>query len=145
MVSPSETQPKIFDIPRTTLQARRSGASLANASHHQQRLSPEQENILSDWIIDQEASGYAPSHARVREIATLMLGISGDTKPPGKIWVNTFIKRNSRVASVMGKPIESARIRGAQRGENCRILIPSENNIIFNNEISGICMSMASL
>jgi hypothetical protein len=108
--------PKDYGTPRITLQDRRKGASIRNISHHhQQHLSPEQENILLDWIIDQQVCGYAPSHTRMREMATLILAISGDSKPLGKDWVNTFIKRNSRVMSLIGKPIESAHIKDTQR------------------------------
>jgi hypothetical protein len=51
----------------------------------------------------------------MREMATLVLAISGDIKPLGKNCVNTFIRRNSQVASLMGKPIEPARIKGPSK------------------------------
>jgi hypothetical protein len=53
----------------------------------------------------------------MREMATLVLAINGDIQPLGKNWANTFIKRNPQVASLMGKPIESARIKGIQKAK----------------------------
>ena len=102
---------KEYGIARTTLQSRRAGGSTAYIGHHhQQRLSLEQESTLCSWILDQEACGYAPSHAPMREMAGLMLSIGGDSKPLGRKWVPAFMKRNPSIASIIGKPIESARI-----------------------------------
>jgi len=88
---------KEYGVPHSTLQHedRRSGGSTAHFGHcHQQRLSPDQESCLCDWIIDQEACGYAPSHTRTREMATLMLAMTGDTETYGKKWISHFMKRN---------------------------------------------------
>ena len=106
---------KEYGVPRSTLQDRRSGGSTAHSGHrHQQHLFPDQESCLCEWIIDQEACGYAPSHTRTREMATLMLTMAGDTEALGKKLISHFMKRNPRVASLIGKPIDSARIRGIQ-------------------------------
>jgi len=115
---------KDFGIPRTTLYNRRTGIPSRCTGHaHQQRLSPEQEE-LCDWIVEQEACGYAPSHKRSREMVILMLKLSGDEKPLGKRWISNFIKRNPRIATMIGKPIESSRIRGTQ---------PEQINIFYEN------------
>lgn len=44
-------------------------------------------------------------------MTTLMLTMTGDTEGLGKKWISHFIKRNPRVASLIGKPIDSARIQ----------------------------------
>lgn len=107
---------KEYGVPRSTLQDRHSGGSTSHSGHrHQQRLSPDQESCLCDWIINQEACGYAPSHTRTREMATLMLTMAGDTEALGKKWISHFMKRNPRIASVIGKPIDSGRIQGTQQ------------------------------
>jgi hypothetical protein len=53
-----------------------------------------------------------PSHARAREMATRILRMNGDDQPLGKRWINKFIRDNSRVASVIGRPVEAARVNG---------------------------------
>ena len=116
---------KDYNIPRSTLHNRRAGRIDARCGHaNQQRLSPKQEDELCRWIIEQEARGYAPSHKRVRETAVLMLKVSGDDEPLGKRWVQNFLKRNPRVATLLSKPIESSRIRGTQ---------PEQINMFYEN------------
>jgi hypothetical protein len=65
-----------------------------------------------DWILEQEAQGFPPSHARARQMASRILRIKGDTKELGNKWVNHFIKRNPRVASAIGRKIDASRISG---------------------------------
>lgn len=48
-------------------------------------------------------------------MATLMLTMAGDTKAHGKKWISHFMKRNPRIASVIGKPIDSTHIWGTQQ------------------------------
>ena len=116
---------KDYNIPRPTSYNRRAGRTDTEHGHtNQQRLSPKQEDELCRWIVEQEARGYAPSHKRVRETAVLMLEVSGDDEPLGKRWVQNFLKRNPRVATLLGKPIESSRIRGTQ---------PEQINVFYKN------------
>ena len=53
-----------------------------------------------------------------------MLKLSGDEKPLGKRRISNFIKRNPRTATMIGKPIESSRIRGTQ---------PEQINIFYED------------
>ena len=53
-----------------------------------------------------------------------MLEVSGDDEPLGKRWVQNFLRRNPRVATLLGKPIESSRIRGTQ---------PEQINVFYKN------------
>jgi len=100
---------KEYGISRSTLQSREAGGVSSCSAHlHQQWLSPEQEKALSNWVLQQEACGYAASHARAREMAIFILKFSGDTTPLGKKWVASFRKRNPSIASIIGKPIQSA-------------------------------------
>ena len=46
-------------------------------------------------------------------MASRILLMNGDTEPLGQLWVPHFIARNPRVASVVGRTIESARTTGA--------------------------------
>lgn len=61
-------------IPRSTLRDRISGSQHYKTAHNNsQRLSLEQEEHLSRWILLQEALNYTPTHAQVRAIATGVL------------------------------------------------------------------------
>ena len=51
-------------VPRSTLRGRISGAQSHRYAHdNDQRLSAVQEDQLEQWILRQEALGYAPTHA----------------------------------------------------------------------------------
>jgi hypothetical protein len=106
---------KAYDVPRSTLADRQHGKLPRSAAHEQQqRLTPTQEEFLTEWILEQDLQGCAPSHTRVREMAVRILRMNGDTGPLGKAWVQKYIQRNPRVKSVVGRPIEAARVKGAQ-------------------------------
>ena len=52
-----------YNIPRSTLQARIKGCNSRAISHQQQqRLTPEQETFLVDWILDEDSRAHSPSH-----------------------------------------------------------------------------------
>lgn len=105
---------KKWGVPRSSLQERLNGrVPNAIAHHHEQRLTPEQEEFLVEWILDEDTRAQPPSHARVREMATRILRMNGDTQPLGKRWIPHFLARQPRVASVVGRTIESARTTAA--------------------------------
>ena len=77
---------KAYGIPESTLRYRLGGAISSTLSHqHQQRLTPEQEDFLVEWILEEDARGYPPPHARAREMANRILRMNGDTQPVGKL------------------------------------------------------------
>ena len=105
---------KAYGIPQSTLLTRISGTTSRRASHqHRQRLTPLQEDFLVDWILEEDARGYPPPHARAREMANRILRMNGDEQPVGKLWLSHFIKRQPRVASVVGRKIEAQRVEAA--------------------------------
>ncbi|KAF2006213.1 hypothetical protein P154DRAFT_255410 [Amniculicola lignicola CBS 123094] len=56
-----------------------SGTTSRRASHqHRQRLTLLQEGFLVDWILEEDARGYPPPHARAREMANRILRVNGD-------------------------------------------------------------------
>ena len=66
-----------FGVPRSTLQNRINGIlSRQEAHEHEQRLSPVQEDHLTQWVLTQEALGLAPTHAQIRALRgeSCMLG-----------------------------------------------------------------------
>jgi hypothetical protein len=101
---------KAYKVPRSTLQSRLAGCVPHAIAHsNQQRLSPAQEQLLVNWILDEDSRAQPPSHARVREIALRIASAGGDTQPIGTKWVSHFIARNPRVASIVGRSIEAPR------------------------------------
>jgi hypothetical protein len=105
---------KAWGVPRSTLQDRLDGRQPRAIAHqHEQRLSPEQEEFLVEWILDKDSRAQPPSHARVREMATRILRLGGDPNPLGQRWAQSFLARQPRVASIIGRTIESARAEAA--------------------------------
>ena len=75
---------KAYSVPESTLQGRHAGLLPHSIAHQQQqRLSPEQEALLVDWILDEDARAQPPSHACVREMAARILQIHSDHQPLG--------------------------------------------------------------
>ncbi|CAI6335564.1 unnamed protein product [Periconia digitata] len=73
---------KAYGLPRSTLQGRLQGATDSATSHqHQQRLTPQQEEFLVEWILEEDARVCPPSHARTREMANRILRMNGDDQP----------------------------------------------------------------
>jgi hypothetical protein len=101
-------------LPESTLRSRINGGRSRRTAHEfQQRLTSAQEEFLVDWILEEDAQGRAPSHARTREMAARVLKMVNDTKPLGQNWLSGFLQRNPRVAVCIGRPLASTRAHGA--------------------------------
>src|SRR5436190_4245106 len=97
-------------VPRQTIQNRLRGIGPQGEQEQSgQRVSKAQEARLAQWILRQEALGYAPSNAQIRACVTTLLQKQGDTEPLGKNWVSRFIERTPEVKNKMGKRQEAAR------------------------------------
>ena len=84
-----------WGVPRGTIQDRIKGSvSRKEASEPFQRLSPVQEQRLTDWVLVQEALGRSPTHAQIRALAGRILAARKDAIPLGKRWMAGFIRRN---------------------------------------------------
>ena len=95
---------KRHGVPKSTLRDRQFGAQTAYQGHsHQQRLTLTQEDQLEQWIIRQEALGYAPTHAQIRAIATGVLQATSDQQPLGKKWSKHFIRRHPTIKTKVGR------------------------------------------
>lgn len=145
---------KAYGLPRSTLADRIAGSTTRATAHQfQQRLTPEQEEFLVEWILEEEARGYAPSHPRVREMASRILQMNGDTTPVGKRWIQHFIQRNPRVASIIGRPLEAARSTAATQEqiraflelfERTRIRLGIRQEDIWNIDKTGIGLGVCT-
>jgi hypothetical protein len=68
---------------------------------------------LVEWILEEDARSQPPSHARVREMATRILKINGDHDRLGQRWISSFLTRQPRVSSIVGRLIEASRAEAA--------------------------------
>ncbi len=102
-----------WGIPRQTLADRIQGAqSNTKAQESKQKLTPDQEEKLTDWILRQEALGYAPSHSAIRLVVTKILASQGDIEPFGKKWMEGLYCRNPRFKTKRGVRISYKRANG---------------------------------
>ena len=105
---------KAYGIPQSTLSTRLHGAQSSHLSHkYLQRLTTKQEEFLVQWIIEENARQFPLSYARTREMASRILKMNGDDTPVGKHWIHAFLKRNPRVASIVGRKKEAQRAERA--------------------------------
>lgn len=145
---------RAYGIPRSTLQSRLQGCQPhASAHSNQQRLTPEQERFLVEWILEEDTRAQPPSHPRVREMASRILQMNGDHAPLGQLWVPHFIARNPQVASIVGRTIETARTTGAQYEqiraflelfERTRIELGIQNEDIWNMDETGVALGVCT-
>ena len=145
---------KAYGIPRSTLQERINGRQPNAIAHsNQQRLTPEQEAFLVDWILDEDSRAQPPSHPRVREMATRILHMNGDYEPLGQLWVPHFITRNPRVASIVGRTIKSARTTAAnyktiraflELFERTRVELGIQYEDIWNMDKTGVALGVCT-
>jgi hypothetical protein len=143
-----------YGVPRSTLQERLQGRQPNVIAHqHQQRLTPEQERFLVEWILEEDSRAQPPSHPRVREMATRILHMNGDYQPLGQLWVSHFVARNPRVASIVGRKIESARTTGAnyetikaflELFERTRIELGIQYEDIWNMDETGVALGVCT-
>jgi len=97
-------------VARSTLQERLNGRQGHAIAHQdQQRLTPEQEDFLADWIISEDARNQAPSPQRIRQMAARIICMSGDREPLGQLWVAHFVRRHPRVTCVFGRSARSTK------------------------------------
>ncbi|KAI1000169.1 hypothetical protein K3495_g8029, partial [Podosphaera aphanis] len=80
---------KAYGVPRSTLRSRIRGDHSHTIAHsNQQRLSPEQEEYVIEWILEEDSRAQPPSHPRAREMVTRILQMNGDSRPLGKLWLS---------------------------------------------------------
>jgi hypothetical protein len=97
-----------YGVGHAQLGRRRRGQKNRVESHaDQQKLSPTQENLLVQWILEAELAGHAFSHGQIREMASIINKSSGGDGHIGKNWVPHFIKRNPKIKTKTGISIAS--------------------------------------
>jgi hypothetical protein len=145
---------RAYGIPRSTLQGRLEGrTNRVVAHHHQQRLTPEQEDFIVQWILEEGSRVLPLSHARVREMATRVLRMNGDHERLGQLWISNFLSRQPRVTSIVGRPIEAPRAEAASPAkiraflelfERTRIELNIRLEDIWNMDETGIALGVCT-
>ena len=143
-----------WEVAPSTLSHRVNGRVGRRESHSsQQILTPVQEKMLVNWILEQERLGHCPTHQRVREFAARIRSCSGEDSHIGKNWLTRFMQRNPAVRTKLGRKIDYQRIQNTQpevlepwfREFKALIeLYKVENANIWNMDESGLGMGRCS-
>ena len=91
-----ERNAKIYGLEPTTFARRIKGKTKERKEAHinDQRLTPEEENVLVNWILQTAAWGFPPRPSRVRYMARDMLYKKEDHKALGIHWVDKFLSQH---------------------------------------------------
>lgn len=88
-----------FDVPHSSLQDQFHGRkNRVNIRANNHKLTENEEDSLSKWIISMDKCGAAPQLAMVHEMANLLLAERGSTTV-GVNWVSNYIKRWAELKS----------------------------------------------
>ena len=97
-------------VPPSTLRGRIDGAvSTTVRQRSQQKLSPEEETALHDWILRLQAWGWPARVEQVRKMAQELLTTKGDTKLLGKNWTQKFLSRYKDIRTKNIPPLDKER------------------------------------
>jgi 4-hydroxybenzoate polyprenyltransferase len=83
------------------------------AAQSQQRLSIEQENHLSQWILSQESLVVSLTHSQIKEFVQRLLILKGDLNLLSKRWIQAFIRRNPILKTKRTGNVDSAQVNSA--------------------------------
>jgi Tc5 transposase DNA-binding domain len=99
-------------VSRQTIDARLKGAQTPKEAHGaQQKLSPEMERELVQWILFEDRAGNAPTYARVRLMAADILEASGQARELGECWHTSFISRHDEIKASFARKVDKERIK----------------------------------
>lgn len=103
-----------WNIPPMTISDRMNGKTKPKSEVLQpsQRLSPQQEEKVVQWILKQELLGFVPVASTVRCVVEGILKQQHDLKPLGRKWIEGFKRRNPSIHTKIGRSQETARFNG---------------------------------
>jgi hypothetical protein len=104
---------------------------------HLQKLSLEQEEHLTKWVLVQETLGSSPTHLQIKDFAQRILAARGDTTTLGKKWIRGFLRRNPILRTKKQVLIDSVRVNGATseviRAWFRKLDVPEVRDILIDN------------
>lgn len=137
---------KDWGIPKSTLSNRIKGSQPKGVyeRHGQQKLSIEQEDHLSKWILTQEALGLPVTHTQIRLFANRVLKASGSNQTIGRNWVQKLIHRHPELKTKRGRSTDAQRIGATSNIIHERFKIPSVPSIPSNMSSSPLSVLPSS-
>ena len=110
-ISSIRTAAALFEVPKTTLIRRLQGIpSRQDTIPIQRNLSPIDEEVLIQKILELDKQGHAPSVAKVKEFANIISKSRGG-QGVGTNWTTKFIKRCPQLKTKMSKRLDYQRAR----------------------------------
>ena len=102
---------KRYGVSKSTLVDRINKKTKPAAVYHleSQRLTPEEETAILNWILRLQAWGWPPLVAQTRYMANELLLKKGDRKPIGINWPQKFMKRHPSIKSAYIPPLDKER------------------------------------
>jgi hypothetical protein len=100
---------EVYNVPRTTVQDRRAGRrTRRDCEPNSKRLTPIEEQVIVERILEESSRGVPPSNVNVRDMADRLLKERGG-KPVGKNWVDNFVKRTPELTMRWTRPYDRQR------------------------------------
>ena len=101
---------ELYDVPRSTLQARLHGAQTIKQAHQPfQRLTPAEEESLVRTINRMYGWGWPMTIKATERFAQEILYSKGDTVPLGHGWYSHFLKRHPDLKTSRSRSLDQAR------------------------------------
>ena len=107
---------KQYGVPKSSLFDRINGAaSKKEESQRRQRLSPQEEQAIVNWLLRLQGWGWPARTGQIRDLTTELLRKKGDTKALGVNWVQKLLRRHHDLKSA---DKEHAMVRDRQIFDN---------------------------
>ena len=74
-----------------------------------QRLTPEEEESIKNWVLEIQSWGFPPRVAQLREMAVELLQAKGDHKELGKNWVSGYLSRHPTLQAKYSRTLDQDR------------------------------------
>ncbi len=102
-----------YGLPTSTLYHRHKGRGNRVVSHaHSQLLTPEEENVLADWVREQDSQGCPPSVEQLEGKVISILELRNDPGTSlhvGVNWTRTFLRRHPELRASHARALERHR------------------------------------
>jgi hypothetical protein len=144
---------KIYNVPLNTLNARINGRTPRSEYRPAStNLTPIEEEVLIQYILDLDSRGFAPRLASVEDMANLLLKLR-EKKRVGKLWAHRFVQRQpalktrfNRVYDFQRALCEDPRLIGGwfQLVENMQAKYGIQDGDFYNFDETGFMMGVIS-